>query len=311
MCGGTRTHRQKRRPEWGLSPRVRGNRHSPSYRERHGRSIPACAGEPVARRPRPLPNRVYPRVCGGTWPPVPLTARWPGLSPRVRGNLPGAPRGRWSFGSIPACAGEPLFGGRKGETGTVYPRVCGGTIPVFNRGDYGRGLSPRVRGNLRRRTRTRIGTGSIPACAGEPQLLAQIIRLSEVYPRVCGGTRRRPRSPTGSRGLSPRVRGNLAYAGRDLGRGRSIPACAGEPWRSHCGWRCCGVYPRVCGGTHAEARPAANKSGLSPRVRGNRAESHRERVQLRSIPACAGEPPPGAMGCRPGKVYPRVCGGTD
>ena len=73
-------------------------------------SIPACAGEACRKGwcMRFLP--VYPRVCGGSQ----ASARWRmcrrGLSPRVRGKP-------LIFGvlititrSIPACAGEALFG---------------------------------------------------------------------------------------------------------------------------------------------------------------------------------------------------------
>ena len=55
----------------------------------------------------------------------------PGLSPRVRGNLPSGRMTGSAARSIPACAGEPpspnSTGGRKG----VYPRVCGGTFMVL------------------------------------------------------------------------------------------------------------------------------------------------------------------------------------
>ena len=52
---------------------------------------------------------------------------------------------------------------------------------------------------------------SIPACAGEPQASQATCSLLEVYPRVCGGTLRAVIGPVGHTGLSPRVRGNLAF----------------------------------------------------------------------------------------------------
>ena len=51
---------------------------------------------------------------------------------------------------------------------TVYPRVCGGTSLDFPAGPKKRGLSPRVRGNLRPVASETSNVGSIPACAGEP-----------------------------------------------------------------------------------------------------------------------------------------------
>ena len=74
------------------------------------------------------------------------------------------------------------------QRGEVYPRVCGGTSfrqPIWS---YCEGLSPRVRGNLRRGGGGGVGWRSIPACAGEPRQVARRPRRDGVYPRVCGGT---------------------------------------------------------------------------------------------------------------------------
>ena len=70
------------------------------------------------------------------------------------------------------------------------------------------GLSPRVRGNQRRFYFELPAPGTIPACAGEPGVLALRPRASWDYPRVCGGTRTTPGKTVDYEGLSPRVRGN-------------------------------------------------------------------------------------------------------
>ena len=92
----------------------------------------------------------------------------------------------------------------------------------------------------------------------------------------------------------------------------------------------CRVYPRVCGGTSSLGITGQSASGLSPRVRGNRARQKvgpiprgsiprvRGNPELarhilastRSIPACAGEPSRYAGRVTADRVYPRVCGGT-
>ena len=178
--------------------------------------------------------------------------------------------------SIPACAGEPLR--------------------VFSI----RGLSPRVRGNLRViveqvRPGSIRGAGepSIPACAGEPRTRSTRGPGRRVYPRVCGGTIRSHSTGPTARGLSPRVRGNLTHCFETTGFSGSIPACAGEPmlalWRSLAIW----VYPRVCGGTVHEVGRDVSGEGLSPRVRGNRYIGVGYKKMPGSIPACAGEPPSG------------------
>ena len=179
-------------PAMGLSPRVRGNL-----------SPPLSDGPSLWSSSEWVP--VYPRVCGGTS---------LGSSPRVptmQGCLARPRRRCHESGSIPACAGEPIWpatvvkhlrglsprvrgnphaAGGSANTERVYPRVCGGTRSRASSG--GLGLSPRVRGNPVSR---RIG--SIPACAGEPWLVVKPVR----------------------------VRGN-SMSGPDRG---SIPACAGEP----------------------------------------------------------------------------------
>ena len=111
-----------------------------------------------------------------------------GLSPRGRGNRFATAEKIRYVGSIPAWAGEPLRGCRKGWRGAVYPRVGGGTFGKSSK-RYGlRGLSPRGRGNLQSGTLMMLGRGSIPAWAGEPFTFRCPKELAEVYPRVGGGT---------------------------------------------------------------------------------------------------------------------------
>ena len=131
-----------------------------------------------------------------------------------------------------------------------------------------------------------------------------------VYPRVCGGTPRRQVNKNDAEGLSPRVRGNRSYAPDNRHEYRSIPACAGEPRLPNARDRGYKVYPRVCGGTSLFWRTRRTPSGLSPRVRGNRANVLTMGGTGGSIPACAGEPRQAGQPAGPPQVYPRVCGGT-
>ena len=172
------------------------------------------------------------------------------------------------------------------------------------------GLSPRVRGNPGKPWPLTAWLRSIPACAGEPPGDVPHAVFFQVYPRVCGGTGTPASSQASAIGLSPRVRGNrLASAGIVVGVG-SIPACAGEPSSSRSRIYISRVYPRVCGGTASSIGDRGGGRGLSPRVRGNRSSGTGYRGKSGSIPACAGEPLlPQDYGA-PGRVYPRVCGGT-
>ena len=211
VCGGTLRERQKEWGEAGLSPRVRGN---PVGRRDTGRgfgSIPACAGEPESGAASRSGGRVYPRVCGGTC-VRPKHCRLPkGLSPRVRGNPSYWFRLRGTRRSIPACAGEPRVAAQKVQDRRVYPRVCGGTQQGYVQLGEAKGLSPRVRGNPIRTQLEYPISGSIPACAGEPDQMDAATRAHAVYPRVCGGTNKYPVSSPPMYGLSPRVRGNRGF----------------------------------------------------------------------------------------------------
>ena len=92
--------------------------------------------------------------------------------------------------------------------------------------------------------------------------------LTEVYPRVCGGSGLLPRTGGRCRGLSPRVRGKLAEMVAGLKLMGSIPACAGEADGGCPVGLGLAVYPRVCGGSETLGYGKHTLRGLSPRVRG-------------------------------------------
>ena len=257
-----------------------------------------------------MPNRVYPRVYGGTDPSNNVPATVKGLSPRVRGNPAEADGFGAGRGSIPACTGEPRGHGYRSRSRRVYPRVYGGTRARRDDEHLAAGLSPRVRGNLPLRVRAGGRAGSIPACTGEPREGRRMTWRPKVYPRVYGGTPCKRRGSAAWGGLSPRVRGNHEAQAAVQSYMRSIPACTGEP--PHIGplAPCSKVYPRVYGGTQRGPKDAASGGGLSPRVRGNPLQVPGYREQERSIPACTGEPVKPKYGFDLSVVYPRVYGGT-
>ena len=128
VCGGTASASARASSDPGLSPRVRGNRASVSRIALVTRSIPACAGEPIALPSHRHTPPVYPRVCGGTGEGIHIQWRDYGLSPRVRGNHCSGIPGSTCCRSIPACAGEPQTRLHLLLRQAVYPRVCGGTV---------------------------------------------------------------------------------------------------------------------------------------------------------------------------------------
>ena len=70
------------------------------------------------------------------------------------------------------------------------------------------------------------------------------------------------------------------------------------------------VYPRVYGGTPDADGMPHDAEGLSPRVRGNLLHALDSWPEIRSIPACTGEPPSVSRTWSRVTVYPRVYGGT-
>ena len=188
MCGGSALDFGGAIEAQGLSPRVRGILAAGYPTARAMGSIPACAGDPSRSGPSTGRNRVYPRVCGGSQLAVTLPRITTGLSPRVRGILAricSAPSTSWS---IPACAGDPRDVTLPANLSGVYPRVCGGSARSRPVDDLVEGLSPRVRGIHRPEIKGAVGTGSIPACAGDPRLRPRVLTPCRVYPRVCGGS---------------------------------------------------------------------------------------------------------------------------
>ena len=294
----------------GLSPRTRGNHMPQSARGGSAGSIPANAGEPLAAVRRRPELEVYPRERGGTRCGERASGLDPGLSPRTRGNREVDGLAQALGGSIPANAGEPSSGRRRPFSSRVYPRERGGTTRLRWRRLSMWGLSPRTRGNRRSVRQCLHCPGSIPANAGEPVVERFQRDALRVYPRERGGTADVSMDWEGSRGLSPRTRGNLGRGvGGRVGVG-SIPANAGEPsWRAAFRGRT-RVYPRERGGTALPCARTHSITGLSPRTRGNPGGDFAGLDLSGSIPANAGEPARARRPTWPRAVYPRERGGT-
>ena len=145
--GGTLFERYRDCVHAGLSPRARGNHLRTARAFSVKRSIPACAGEPKPLPAGLVPEKVYPRVRGGTRPKSSPKQVISGLSPRARGNHVLRYFLIERVRSIPACAGEPTPFVLELRNVPVYPRVRGGTCCGLTREHASDGLSPRARGN--------------------------------------------------------------------------------------------------------------------------------------------------------------------
>ena len=193
----------------GPSPRARGSRPLHLITDPSLGSIPACAGEPACATTAARPPGVHPRVRGGARNLVLRDLETSGPSPRARGSpdLEFEPSGAWR--SIPACAGEPRPARHSGDTARVHPRVRGGAAHRLVTLDDLSGPSPRARGSRSAAPHQQRGSGSIPACAGEPASGEAGGIRSRVHPRVRGGASSTSHTRKPPAGPSPRARGSL------------------------------------------------------------------------------------------------------
>ena len=171
----------------GPSPRGRGSLRLARFPLLVPRSIPAWAGEPVARRREGRLGAVHPRVGGGASVQYPAGRVASGPSPRGRGSQATLHRRLDRDGSIPAWAGEPRVFNSEGNHVKAHPRVGGGASPWIAPASSRCGPSPRGRGSHVVGEQQGRPRRSIPAWAGEPRDAVDAAELRRVHPRVGGG----------------------------------------------------------------------------------------------------------------------------
>ena len=211
-----------------------------------------------------------------------------GSSPRVRGTLYSGGSDRDVPRFIPARAGNTRCSPPKRLPFPVHPRACGEHDLRDDQDRVIDGSSPRVRGTRGPGPTPRFGQRFIPARAGNTGEPQPPLCMDTVHPRACGEHSDLCHRVTKRAGSSPRVRGTRS--------GPSLP-----PGR-------CPVHPRACGEHEPNGRDAHLVPGSSPRVRGTRHLSFLFSVELRFIPARAGNTQRRADRESPRPVHPRACG---
>ena len=157
------------------------------------------------------------------------------------------------------------------------------------------GSSPRVRGTLLALCGLLVGSGIIPACAGNTTPSRRRFGRPRDHPRVCGEHYGLAWRVLDAQGSSPRVRGTQLLlrvlerrAGIIPACAGIIPACAGNTRPPSTCRRCSRDHPRVCGEHPSPPFGSLRRLGSSPRVRGTQEHPRTCGDLLGIIPACAG-----------------------
>ncbi len=211
-----------------------------------------------------------------------------GSSPLARGTHRSAAQLVQGLRFIPAGAGNTLIGGMQNARTTVHPRWRGehGDRMIYAR--WLAGSSPLARGT-RPPPRSSPAPGRfIPAGAGNTSASGSGHPESAVHPRWRGEHSRLGASSSAQSGSSPLARGTLVVRLPLVPLVRFIPAGAGNTR-----WSCCvatglTVHPRWRGEHRMVTSDAARSGGSSPLARGTHVIGAAQGLDLRFIPAGAG-----------------------
>ncbi len=307
-CGANRRLPSMCQTMIGSSTRMRGKRALVLLLGFCGRIIPAHAGQTLAFAKSSSAWPDHPRACGANWNNLVHGNYRNGSSPRMRGKLIERRERDHILRIIPAHAGQTAGTPARGRARPDHPRACGANSRFFCSCAAACGSSPRMRGKHGPSCRVRQGNRIIPAHAGQTASNSPTSNCATDHPRACGANQnQRVRSLVCS-GSSPRMRGKRARRRVRRGRGRIIPAHAGQT-RRYCVWSCADPdHPRACGANAGEHVGGAHAGGSSPRMRGKPLKSNVACVSTRIIPAHAGQTSRESSTSSPASDHPRACG---
>ena len=130
------------------------------------------------------------------------------------------------------------------------------------------GSSPLTRGKRNQELIKATGAGLIPAHAGKPVSVAEVIRPMGAHPRSRGENYPAARSHRQNLGSSPLTRGKQAYSRNFLSLGGLIPAHAGKTKPSLQSHQALRAHPRSRGENDGGFAWKAGFPGSSPLTRG-------------------------------------------
>ena len=169
--------------------------------------IPALAGNTRRTPPSNGCPRDHPRACGEHHVLVPACTRVQGSSPRLRGTLKKFCMFPYSYGIIPALAGNTSDLARAHRFWRDHPRACGEHVIGVNPEIAALGSSPRLRGTPRTIGTFLTSPRIIPALAGNTTHTSRQTTICGDHPRACGEHIRPCEGTPFLAGSSPRLRG--------------------------------------------------------------------------------------------------------
>ena len=211
----------------GSSPRIRGESVEQRVQPHCWGIIPANTGRISRNSKHHGPAQDHPREYGENFHRARSRKPLMGSSPRIRGELVVFNEPCGACGIIPANTGRIRQCPVRRENHRDHPREYGENVVAVTDDDGDTGSSPRIRGEslpLPRRTHAR---GIIPANTGRIRFAVSPKVRPQDHPREYGENPGQRKSPTLSRGSSPRIRG--------------------EFWLPESWWRMCGIIPANTG----------------------------------------------------------------
>ena len=250
----------------------------------------------------------HPRACGANFRPVSRGCSRFGSSPRVRGKRCKLRQLKQQIRIIPARAGQTHERKEMQKRASDHPRACGANDFLIAGANVGCGSSPRVRGKPVTPAASPLRRRIIPARAVQTRERQQTRGHRTDHPRACGANSDGHRGEWGPDGSSPRVRGKRSPALSSACRSRIIPARAGQTRCLVSERQVSPDHPRACGANAVGCPRCRGVRGSSPRVRGKPHGLAIPGVQVRIIPARAGQTSPPIMVYGWPTDHPRACG---
>ena len=212
-----------------------------------------------------------------------------GSSPLVRGKQLHNETDTELIRIIPACAGQTTSSSIPLCHCADHPRLCGANSPSHAPVASGHGSSPLVRGKHQLVALIHSQIRIIPACAGQTVVCCIRSSPSADHPRLCGANRDSNNKEMACAGSSPLVRGKRRGTRGRYPRRRIIPACAGQTPARNPTTSKSSDHPRLCGANCTSLVMRAYSTGSSPLVRGKHTHMRPRAMDVRIIPACAGQ----------------------